>query len=57
MDVEGHSGGLALLWNTDVNLQVKWKTFNLIVTEVNNVNGSSPWDCFCCYGPPRYKDK
>lgn len=47
----GRSGGLCLLWDRDMNLQVKSKSKSIIHATVTQANGVH-WELVCVYGDP-----
>ncbi|XP_026400288.1 uncharacterized protein LOC113296176 [Papaver somniferum] len=53
----GRSGGLWLLWNDSVNLEIISMSPNLIHIVIHNDGPRPPWHLFCTYGPPRAADR
>lgn len=44
-------GGLALMWDDDVNVKYVWNTVRIIWYEVLELEQRKLWNLFACYGP------
>lgn len=53
---KGRSGGLALLWKSDVVVDIKLYSMHYINTMVHSANGSF-WRCTGIYGHPETDQK
>lgn len=53
----GKSGGLLWLWNGEVDIDVAWKTDNVVCCTIHNCNNQDCWHLYGAYGPPHYVKK
>lgn len=51
----GRSGGFWLLWNDEVQVNVKFSSFNLILASVVNIATSLDFILVCVYGDPHHR--
>ncbi|XP_026377995.1 uncharacterized protein LOC113272364 [Papaver somniferum] len=57
LPVVGHSGGLWLMWQDDIDAEVISSSKNLIHLKINQSGPFAAWNLLCIYGPPKRTDK
>lgn len=57
VNARGFLGGLIILWNDEADLQIDWKSQNVIVCTVNGVDCFGTWRLYGCYGPCKFSEK
>ncbi|KAF3446005.1 hypothetical protein FNV43_RR11183 [Rhamnella rubrinervis] len=55
--VLGYAGRLALLWNSNIDLVMKWSNDWVICLSVADLEGRKALKLFYCYGIPYFKEK
>lgn len=57
VEPSGRSGGLALFWRLDVDLEVLYLDINLIASLIYSNPPNTPWLLFVVYGPCKRNKK
>lgn len=57
VDPMGWAGGLAILWNNEINFDVLWNSDRIVVCSVKDHRGVNLGNMVNCYGTPYLAEK